>query len=131
MIIGLQPGLALHETWNALVKSKRFWLAFWYALAALVVPAFHDHREADEDVVATAIAGCEDPGTHLSGHGAPDLTHHELDCPACQFRAEHQAITLSVALTEAPRSDASTAILASLRESVPVTRFAARAPPLA
>jgi hypothetical protein len=72
-------------------RKRHLWFAILYGLATLVVQVGHDHgaRRTGPEVVAEP--GCDDPRPHYASHGAPELIRGDLHCPACQFRAEHQA----------------------------------------
>ena len=72
-------------------RLRHLGLAFLYGLATLVVQVGHDHGARLSGPEAIAQPGCDDPRPHYASHGAPELIRGDLHCPACQFRAEHQA----------------------------------------
>jgi hypothetical protein len=76
------------------VRHGRWSLVLAYTLATVLVPSAHRHGEEADDAPTRCLASCQDARVHLSGHRAPDLDHLRLDCPACQFRASHQAMAI-------------------------------------
>ncbi len=73
-------------------RARHLWLALAYGLATVVVQVHHDHGAHRDGPDAVHVAGCADPSPHYAGHGAPELLRTDPHCPACQFRAEHQAV---------------------------------------
>ena len=74
-------------------RTRNVGLALLYGLATLVVGVGHNHAPRLDGPRAIAQPGCDDPSPHYASHGAPELIRGDLHCPACQFRAEHQAGT--------------------------------------
>ena len=72
-------------------RQGRWWLVLAYTLATVLAQSAHRHGGAADDAQARCLASCQDTRVHLSGHPAPDLDRLRTDCPACQFRADHQA----------------------------------------
>ena len=66
-------------------------MALWYGLATLLVQVGHDHGARRDGPDLVAQPGCDDPRPHYASHVASELIRGDLDCPACQFRAEHHA----------------------------------------
>lgn len=67
---------------------RRWWLVLGHLAATLAAPAAHRHGPSSHGV-PQAQSGCDDPGAHWAAHtGAPDLSHPDDPCPACQLRAE-------------------------------------------
>jgi hypothetical protein len=73
------------------VRANRWWLALIYALATVVAQGMHDHGGGADETVAQHEAGCSDPRPHMAGHPSPESGHLPIDCPACQYRAEHHS----------------------------------------
>jgi hypothetical protein len=111
-------------------RVRHLWFAVAYGLATLVVQVHHHDAHADGPATVHQ-AGCSDPSPHYAGHGAVELIRGEPHCPACQFRAEHQA--------EAARPEPVSVAegrLATVPDSTPLpaaatSRPTCRAPPLA
>ena len=88
-------------------RGLRFVLAFAYAALTAWATAGdrHGHAAAAETHCSTT---CQDPSPHLSGHPSPDLTHAQVDCPACQFRSNlHFAGPEAPALAQSPGTEPS------------------------
>jgi hypothetical protein len=111
-------------------KARNLWFALAYGLATLVVEVHHDHGAHRDGAEAVHLAGCADPSPHYAGHGAPELIRTDLHCPACQFRAENQAVAARpVPLALAARRLAPLPDSPSLRTAA-TSRPTSRGPPL-
>jgi hypothetical protein len=113
------------------LKTRRAWISLLYVLATVVAQGLHDHGPRTEGSAAVGLPSCNDPHPHFAGHGAPEVLRGDLDCLACQFRAEHQAdATTSVALP-IPARRLATVFAAPRVQEAASSRPICRGPPLA
>ena len=71
--------------------QARVLLGLLYGLTTLFSSTLHTHHSADHHS-PRALAACADVGLHWAPHtDAPDLSHPEARCVACQDRSEHLA----------------------------------------
>jgi len=131
-----EDGFPFVERWRKSPSSviakmtMRLGFALWYGLTTLLVQGLHDHRERSEEAAPTAMVGCDDPHPHYAAHKTHELSSGDVDCPACQFRADHQA-AISQTLDSVIRCLRSPIeISAPIFRSADLPRATCRAPPL-
>jgi hypothetical protein len=111
-------------------RARHLCFALVYGLATLAVQVHHDHGAHSDGPQPVHLAGCADPSPHYAGHGAPELIRTDLHCPACQFRAEHQAVAARpVPLATAARRVTALPDCPALRTAA-TSRPTSRGPPL-